>query len=318
MILKIKYVMVFIAIILTEHSFAGTFSKSSLDSLPKFQLQGDSCVFNFLADQQYIFIEGSIGTVKGKFMFDTGSQAALIINSLFVKLPGGKKIGTGFNGTGEHYDVMQLDTVRNIVIDGRCTFSAVGPAVASEEKGIQDGLMPDFLGLIGFNFFKGYILRLDYLHHKLILYKSSSSFAEHKRYLNGEHVLSVLNFEKRKAPNHPLINVKIDGIPLEAEFDTGQPGTFYPTESTKSRLLLDGVLSPPNDNNESKLNAVELATGLKIDLNYLHVRPHDTGNAMKKSIGITEDDFIGLGYGFLSEFVTVWDYDNQKIYLLAQ
>ena len=316
--LKIKFLLVFTLVIAAKCCFAVTPCEAPPDSLPKFHLQGDSCVIDFLPKQQYIFIEGSIGFVKGKFMFDTGSPKALTINSLFVKLPGGIKAGTGFNGSGEHYDILRLDTVRDIAIDGGYVFPAVGPVGTNEEKGIQNGLMPDFLGLIGYDFFKGYVFKLDYAHHKLTFYKSTSEFVGQKRYLNGEKLVATLNFEKRKAPNHPLVSVKINGIPFEGEFDTGQPGTFYPTDSTKKILQKNKIFSVPDQNGESKLSGLELATGLRVDLKYLHVRPHDTGNGIRKAIGIEEENFMGLGYGFLSQFITVWDYDNQKIYLLAK
>src|SRR5476651_1480629 len=288
------------------------------DTILSFHLQGDSCSINFIDDPRYIFIEGSVGNVKGKFMFDTGIGTALKINSLYVKLPGGRKIGNGFNGSGEHFDIFRLETVRNIKIGESLAFSACGPAQTNEEKGVQENFMPDFLGFIGYNFFKGYIFKIDYQQHRLTFYKNTDARNTNKDYLKGEKIVFVLDVRTSILTNHPLIDVHVDSLSIEAGFDTGTPGAFYPSDSLKQKLENKGLLSAEDDQGEAVLKDLVFTGGFNGDTKQLHVLPQDDANGIKKAIGFKQENIIELGHGFLSQYKTVWDYDHHKIYLLEK
>jgi hypothetical protein len=313
-----KFALLTLFLFSIESLKAATREVATSDTMVSFHLQGDSCSINFIDDPRYIFIEGSIGNVKGKFMFDTGIGTGLTINSLYVKMPGGRKIGKGFNGSGEHYDIYRLDTVRNIKIGENLVFPACGPAQTNEEKGIQEDLMPDFLGLIGYDSFKGYIFKLDYQHHRLTFYKNTDIRNNNKDYLEGEKVIAVLDVRTSILPNHPLIDVHIDSLFIEAGFDTGTPGAFYPSDSLKQELINKGLLSAEDDHGEAVLKNLVFTGGFNGYTRQLHVLPPDAANGIKKAIGFKQENIIELGHGFLSQYKTVWDYDHHKIYLLQK
>jgi hypothetical protein len=288
------------------------------DTLSRFHVQGDSFSIHFIDDPRYIFIEGSIGNTKGKFMFDTGNEVALKINSLYVNLLGGRKLGTGFNGSGEHFDIFRLDTVRDIKVGETLAFPLCGPAQSNQERGIQENFMPDFLGFIGYNFFKGYIFKLDYQQHRLTFYKNTDARNVNKDYLKGEKVVAVLDVRTSILPNHPLIDIHIDTLSIEAGFDTGTPGAFYPSDSLKQALLNLEQLSAEDDQGEAILKNLVFIGGFKGDTKQLHVLPQDAAEGIKKAIGFRQENIIELGHGFLSQYKTVWDYDHHKIYLLQK
>src|SRR5690606_15542617 len=62
----------------------------------EFQLTGDSISFPLTIVDYYPFISGEVNGVKGKFMFDTGHQGALSINSTIFSLNSQKEVGEGF------------------------------------------------------------------------------------------------------------------------------------------------------------------------------------------------------------------------------
>lgn len=317
---KIKQIstQLIMALILNITVHAQIMEEKVLDSIPEFHLDGDSCVIPFIEDPRYIFIEGSIGKIKGKFMFDTGARHSLAINSLYTNLSGGKKNGAGFNGSGEHFDVYNLDTIRDIQIGKQLLFPLVGPVSLHEQKGIQENLMPDFLGLIGYDFFKGYLIEVDYKNRRIAFYKNTIKRKESQDFLIGEKVITVLDLKASLLPNHPLTDVKINGTMLEAGFDTGTPGVLYPTEDFKKEISGKGILSGKNIEQEARLNDIEFSNGYKSFSTQIHVLSPNEGAGIRRVIGFKTENILSLGHGFLSQYKTIWDFEGKKLYLLER
>jgi hypothetical protein len=85
-----------------------------------------------------------------------------------------------------------------------------------------EGITPDFLGWVGYYFWEGYALKLDYRRSRVTLYKGPPEL-----YLSAEKVIAELPFEIRKLPNHPVMHIRIGGLDIIAAFDTGQYGALY-------------------------------------------------------------------------------------------
>jgi hypothetical protein len=66
----------------------------------------------------------------------------------------------------------------------------------------------------------------------------------------------------------------------------------------------------------STIHNINLVGDFKFDLPALNYYPPSQPMPFKKSLLITEQNMITLGYRFLSQFKTVWDYENKKIYIL--
>ncbi|MCX2481153.1 hypothetical protein OQY15_18760 [Pedobacter sp. MC2016-15] len=314
----VKLLLAALVLTLTNTVIAQVPSMPENHELPEFHLTEDTCSINFLDHARYIFIEGSIGKTKGKFMFDTGSQTSLAINRLFVETKGGKKIGTGFNGSGENYDVFRLDTVRDINVGNRLSFDICGPVEANEQKGIHEHLEPQFLGLIGYDFFKGYVMKVDYRNHRLTFYKNTETRNKNQDFLKGEKLITVINLKASLLPNHPLTDLQINGVSVDAGFDTGTPGVLYPTDSFKEELSKKGILGEKDKESETTLKNLEFANGYKGYSEQIHILTPEQGMGIRKAIGFQTENMLELGHGFLAQYKTVWDIQNKKLYLLQR
>ncbi|MEG3182308.1 hypothetical protein [Sphingomonas sp. LT1P40] len=259
--------------------------------------------------REFPFVEGEVAGIRGKFMLDTGMQDALVINDHRVPLVGGTVMGTGFFGSGQTFDVRLHAVVKDIRI-GNIHLSRV-TSVRSQDARMLETITPDFLGWVGYNFFRDHALKMDYRRSKATFYKDGP-----RQYLRGEKVIAVLPFETRKLPNHPLLPARIGELNAIVSLDTGMNGALIISDAGKARLLANGHLRATAKSDAFDLARVTLADTIDIDLHSIEVEEGPSPAA--KSIGITEDTEIELGYAFLKQYKTVWDFRQKKLYLLAR
>jgi hypothetical protein len=94
-------------------------------SAQKLELTGDIHVFKFSMVKYFPFINAEINGVRGQVMFDTGNENALAVNRHLVNVTGGGKIGSGFVGSGQSYDVYRHDTLEAVGLGDRLKFKNV-------------------------------------------------------------------------------------------------------------------------------------------------------------------------------------------------
>jgi len=275
---------------------------------PEIRLHGDRISLPITMVDEYPFIEGEVAGVKGKFMLDTASEPALSINDHRVPLSGGTTLGQGFYGSGQTFEVHLRSIVKNIRI-GSLRYGE-STQVDSHDATQLEAITPDFLGWIGYWFWDGYTLKLDYQRLRAMFYKSGPA-----DYLRGEQVVAELPFELRKLPNHPIMHVKVGAVDFVAAFDTGQYGAIYTNAATWHRLTAEGHLKPSlHDKDEFDLSGLRFRGGIMASIDGMGVTTSHFPAA--KPIGLAEQNIITLGYGFLKQYKTVWDFKRKRIYLL--
>ncbi len=154
---------------------------------PAPRLTGTTVTLPIVMVREFPFIEGEVAGVKGKFMLDTGMQNALVINDHLVPLNGGTRIGTGFFGSGQTFDIRLHEVVDDIRIGDLRIPQAV--RVRSQDARMLETITPDFLGWVGYDFFTGYALKMDYRRLRATFYKAGS-----RQYLRGEEVVEVVRY----------------------------------------------------------------------------------------------------------------------------
>jgi hypothetical protein len=296
------------ALILPVSAAPGQTTPKASNRISEARLAGTTVTLPVVMVREFPFVEGEIAGIKGKFMLDTGMQDALVINDHRVPLVGGTRIGTGFFGSGQTFDIRLHEAVEDIRIGVIRLPRAT--RLRSQDARMLERITPDFLGWVGYNFFKDYALKMDYRRSRAIFYAEGP-----RRYLRGEKVVAVLPFQTRKLPNHPLLQARIGGVDAIVSLDTGMNGALMISSAEKTRLLADGHLKPATEPETYDLIGVRLAERIDIDLRALEVEEGPSPSA--KSIGITEDTELQLGYAFLRQYKTVWDFRQKQLYLLA-
>ena len=283
---------------------------------PTFRLHGALQTFDIVMVKWYPFIAGRINGVDGKLMLDIGGNEALVLNDHRIPLGGGRLLGREYFGSGQSYSSYLRPSIASVQIGAHLEYKDVSN-VKSQDATQLEHITPDFLGWIGFDFWRGYSMKLDYRNKTVTFYRSGSMRAGDEPYLKGEHVFATVPFEIRKLPNDPVIHVDLGSAGFDAVLDTGQYGEAWMPKATEDRLIQDGVLKPSGvdeDGLSYELADLRLTGGITVFVPGVHV--HNTPWIAARSMGIDGWDTITLGYGLLRQYKTVWDFAEKKLFLM--
>ena len=292
-----------------QSAVAGPPIPTPSDRAPEIRLAGKTVTLALVMVREFPFVEGEIAGIKGKFMLDTGMQDALVINDHRVPITGGSKIGTGHFGSGQTYEVRLHSVVQNIRI-GTIGYPRV-TRVRSQDARMLEKITPDFLGWIGHGFFSSHAMKIDYQRMEVTFYEEGQ-----ERFLAGEKLIAALPFETRRLPNVPLIRARIGDVDAIVSLDTGMYGSLNIAEAERRSLLESGQLSPTDDPDKFDLKGVRIDD--KIDAVVPGIEVEEGPSASAAAVGITEATELELGFAFLQNFKTVWDYRHNRLYLLAR
>jgi hypothetical protein len=285
-------------------------------------LHGDTVIFPLTLVDAFPFVSVSVNGLKGKFMFDTGTRSAIVINENAVKLSHMKEIRKGQVGSGQSYMLHSIDTISEVKFSNGLTYRNLLNVESGNFDFLQKNITPDCIGYIGYNFFEGYIFKLDYLKRKITFYKNTLQRQSTKDFLNGEKVLAIFNFETRNLPNHPMVHLRIGNVEVLGSFDTGQYGLLQLEEQAQKDLAASFlVVSAGLDGYNTKLlnvNDVEIEGTFKVNLKGIYPFSMEETKPFRKGLQITEASYMSLGYRFLDQYKTVWDYSEKKIYILEK
>ncbi|UAK25539.1 hypothetical protein [Sphingomonas nostoxanthinifaciens] len=93
-------------------------------------------------------------------------------------------------------------------------------------------------------------------------------------------------------------------------------GTVFTDEATRRQLLADGTLKPGSKEGSYDLTGIEFGGKRYPGVDHMDVQT--TPFPAASAIGIDEPTIVTIGYGFLRQYKTVWDYRLKRIYLLAR
>lgn len=277
---------------------------------PEFRLTGDSVIIPFTMVREFPFVQGQVAGVPGKFLLDTGARDALALNHHRIPMEGGISVGTGKFGSGQTYDVL-LHARSGAVEAGPVKFSSV-TNVTSQDASQLERITPDFLGWIGYYAWSGYALKMDYKAGIATFYKGGPT-----QFLRGETVLAAIPYEARKLDNNPIFLTKVGGVSFETVLDTGQYGRVFTDATTQSELERGGWLRrSAADPDGFDVKGIQFPGGVDVSLTNMEV-DHD-GFPAAQPLGMESANILSLGYAFLQQYKTVWDFPHRTIYLLRR
>lgn len=280
---------------------------------PEFRLTGDVVSIPLVMVREFPFVEAEINGVKGKLMLDTGAIEALSLNHNHIKLPAGRVIGQGNFASGQTFEMILRPSIDAVRLAGGLNYGRI-TTVRSQDAAQLERITPDFLGWVGYSFWDGYAVKFDYRASKATFYKGGP-----KAFLKGETVVAAIPFETPKLPNDPMLTAKIGDTDFAAVLDTGQYGNIFADKATFEHLEAIGAIKPvPGDDTPVDIAALKFDKGPPIALAKLASHPTEEAAPFAKAIGIASPRIITLGYAFLRQYKTVWDYPNRMLYLLER
>ncbi|NQE61358.1 hypothetical protein E1H18_1614 [Caulobacter sp. RHG1] len=281
---------------------------------PEFRLKGDEVSIPFVMVREFPFVEAEIDGVKGKLMLDTGASEALSLNHNPLKLEEGRDMGQGQFGSGQRFALVLRPGVDNVRLAGGLSYARVSHVKSQDAKQLE-GITPDFLGWLGYWFWDGYAVKMDYVASRATFYRGGPD-----AFLKGETVVAALPFQLPKLPNHPVMTSKVGDVAFLTLFDTGQYGGLYTDAVTMKRLVDAAAVKPVAGEEESAADVtMRFVDGPEVVLPKLWTYPIAQAAPFAKPIGVdAAPNILSLGHALLKQYKTVWDYPNRTFYLLKK
>ncbi len=197
-----------------------------------------SVTFNFKSSNNLIIIPVAINNSDTlNFILDTGVRYPIITELPFVnKLNLNYLQPISVKGLGEGEQLTAYRSGSNTInLDGLVAYDQEIHMVINENFQISHILGMPVHGLIGFNLFKDYVVKIDYSEHKITLIKP-----EYFDYKERERdIVLPLSFEQGKPfVTTSIVTDKNDEVPVKLLVDTGASDAIWLSTNSDSRIAL--------------------------------------------------------------------------------
>jgi hypothetical protein len=287
-------------------------SESAVDD---YALDSEHISLPFHLVDGFILIDSEINGKYGKLMFDTGTPFGLFLNNHFLGLDTTEQIGKGSTGSGQ---ALKLSITSNLkaTISESVHFENLQNIVHSDFEFIEKGITPDFLGFIGNEFIKNYEIVIDYDRQVIDLYKLKKDGTTYINYKRNEPELASMQFTPdTRSKQIPVIVMTVGGEKFEAKFDTGNQGKIKLNEATKTKLLQEGNLVEYNKGNWYGQPDAERITYSIKNIKYITI---DLSSVNNYQYSENDKNEFTLGYQFLKNYISVWNYKKETISLFKR
>ncbi len=180
---------------------------------------------------------------------------------------------------------------------------------------IEQGIVPNYLGFIGYDFYKNYDFVIDYDYQTVTLYKTDENGNVVTPYSLPNTVITTFHFATLDRKQIPEIELKLGNTIIKGSFDTGNQGNISLDESTKNNMIQQGILAQGNqgswygqESEEKNIYNISQLSNDSIPLQLLKNYPLTEG----------KENHIELGYQFLKNYVSVWNFSKKTITLLRK
>ncbi|MBW6535579.1 MAG: aspartyl protease family protein [Mariniphaga sp.] len=169
------------------------------------------------------------------FILDTGVRFPIITELPFVnKLNLNYLMPVQIKGLGEGHELTAYRSANNsIKLDGLTAWNQEVQMIIDENFQISHMLGLPVHGLIGFNLFKDYIVKIDYSSEKLTLYRP-----EHYKYRDRKKdIIMPLHFDGNKPfVRTSIVTEDLQEVPVKLLVDTGASDALWLSEKSDERI----------------------------------------------------------------------------------
>lgn len=264
----------------------------------------------------HIMIDGAVNGRRGKFMFDTGTEFPFFLNNHYLSLSKDKFIGQGHAASGQKIVIYsQTLSIANIEIADQIRFKNVSDLPHSDWTFLEQAYTPNFLGMIGHGFNSNYLFVMDYDAQTITFHALNQDKHVLASVVDPSRVMATLAFTPTGVDGKmPEIELRIGDSTITAFFDTGNIGSLELTESMKKTLEDQGSLTLTSKEHTYGTYETHVSSILK-GIRHGSQDLHDASNLTFK---IGKQNRLGLGYHFLKNYISVWDYKHRTLTLLKR
>lgn len=261
-------------------------------------------------------IDGAVNGIEGKFLFDTGTHFPFFLNNNRLPLSKDTFLAQGTTASGQELVLyLQDQPIESVELANQLRFEKLQSLPHTNWSFVEHGLVEGFLGTIGYGFNRNYMFVINYDVQTLDLYRLNQDRGALASYLDSDRVVATLNFiPTNDEGNIPAVQFTIGNAPILGVFDTGDHGTLTLTKRLKTRLEQQGYLI--TDHQDFLYGTYE--PYVRASLKGLKYGDKSLVEIHNLRLEIGEENRLMLGYQFLKNYVTAWNYQDQTIKLLMR
>ncbi len=243
-----------------------------------------------------------VADTDGVMMLDTGTPETVMFNRDAATLAPGPEVGRGNAASGQTVVVMVHDAPE-MAIAGEA-FPLPSKVTSGDLGFVEVGFGPQFLGFIGAPALEDTPFVLDFQRKRLAVFRQGSVDLQPSD-SRGRVVFSIWPGEQ------PTTVAQIGDTALLVDFDTGDRGTLYASDSMRAALVAGGFLTAGAEG--------WVLSGLRIG----GVSFDPTTVRLVKAGGPEDfrrtgaSDFLRLGADFLTANLVLWDFSSHELVFLT-
>jgi len=263
----------------------------------------------------HMLVDGSVNGQAGKFLFDTGTEFPFFLNNHYVVLAQDHFVGSGKTASGQAMVLFRQDApLATLALGDQVRLQNVPAAIHTDWGFLARAYgIAGFLGSVGHGFNQNYVFVLDYAAQTIAFYAQDLDARVLEGVIDPTRVVARLAFTATGVDGKlPEVQLQVGRHTLTAFFDTGNQGSLELTEATQRALLQQGQLSLVSSAYAYGVAEATTRATLK------GLRHSDTPLVDASNLRFTtaHHNRLGLGYQFLKNYVSVWDYKRQLLTLL--
>lgn len=262
----------------------------------------------------YIFIDGQVNNKQGKFMFDTATPFAFLLNNNFVPLTKDVYLSEGYAGSGQFLVLHTQNNGVSINLTEQIKFNDLKSLPHTNFDFIEQSVLKDFLGMTGYVFNKDYLFIINYDNQTIAFHSFKQDDKTLSAYIDKNRVIATLPFTAKEDGKKPELEFLIGNEKITGIFDTGNLGTLTLTPEMKTRLENQGYLSV--EKKDYLYGRYEPYLSCHLRKLKFNNQPLEDIHNLNFKIGKVNE--LWLGYQFLKHYVSIWDYKNKTIRLLKR
>lgn len=306
----------FLVFTISFSSYAQETNDAKTNIKKSIYLTGDVVKIPLVIIHDWPFIDGEINGVKGRWMFDTGNNGDFSLHTKKVIGVKSKTVGSGFVASGQKFEILEYPLIDNIKV-GDHSFTSL-KKVKGNNYDFLEQITSEVIGQVGFKFFDGYDVKMDYLRSELTFYKQKEGIENWKDIKNHKNYITSLPYFTRRLDNVPMIKIQYKGIEFLLAFDTGGgKGDFTIEDLNFEKLKNGGDVENFYEEPGTLYNWYNIKIDDHLTVN-LYGLDREFNSPAHKPLQITEKNTLSLDHSFLSQYITIWDTKNKVIHVLEK
>lgn len=278
----------------------------------------DKVKVSIIVINNLVFIPIKVNGVALNFLLDTGVEETILFSledNPNVNFYNSEKIS--LRGLGSEVAVEGLKTTNNVLeIDGLKAFRQLIYVILDQSFDLSSQIGIPVNGIIGYQFFKDNLIRIDYVSKKIIVYKNND---KNRKKIEKKFDRIPITIEKLKPYLVGIATIEENKVVTKMLIDTGNSDSVWLFQNVSEEIKVpaknfnDFLGKGFSGDIEGKRAKIKSYSFNKFIFKNPIIAFPDSSSI--KNVRMVKDRIGSIGGDLLKRFSVVFDYKNQNLYM---